>query len=141
MVLCLTEITSWGVLYYALPVLAPAISRTTGWTLSAVTGAFSASLLTAAVVGVLVGREIERLGPRPIMTAGSLLAVPGLVAIAYAPTYPAFVLAWVLTGAATSTLLYPPAFVALTHWGVPTGSEPSQLSLLSPASPRRSSRR
>ncbi|MEQ3542538.1 hypothetical protein WHI96_27390 [Pseudonocardia tropica] len=26
-VLCVTEIVSWGVLYYALPVLAPAITR------------------------------------------------------------------------------------------------------------------
>lgn len=116
-VLCLTEITSWGVLYYALPVLAPAISRTTGWSPSAVTGAFSVSLLTAAVMGIPVGRGIDRFGPRPIMTVGSLLAVPGLAAVATAPTYPLFVLAWVLTGAATSALLYPPAFAALTHWG------------------------
>lgn len=116
-VLCLTEITSWGILYYALPVLAPAISRTTGWTLTMVTGAFSAALVTAAVVGIAVGRGIDRFGPRPIMTTGSVLAVPGLVAIATAPTYPLFLLAWIVTGAATSALLYPPAFVALTHWG------------------------
>lgn len=93
-VLCLTEITSWGVLYYALPVLAPAITRTTDWTLTMVTGAFSAALVTAAVVGVAVGRGIDRFGPRPIMTAGSLLAVPGLVAIATAAMYPLFLLAW-----------------------------------------------
>ena len=116
-VLCLTEITSWGVLYYALPVLAPAITRTTGWTLPMVTGAFSAALVTAALVGVAVGRGIDRFGPRPIMTAGSLLGVPCLVAIATATTYPLFLLAWVLTGVAISALLYPPAFVALTHWG------------------------
>lgn len=117
MVLCLTEITSWGVLYYALPVLAPAISRTTGWALSAVTGAFSASLVTAAVVGLGVGRIIDRRGPRVVMTAGSLFALPGLALIAVAPTYPAFLFAWILTGVAISGLLYPPAFVALTHWG------------------------
>nr|QEO74084.1 hypothetical protein [uncultured bacterium] len=29
-VLCITEITSWGVLYYAFPVLAPTISAHTG---------------------------------------------------------------------------------------------------------------
>jgi MFS family permease len=116
-VLCLTEITSWGVLYYAFPVLAPAVSRTTGWTLSAVTGAFSASLFTAAVAGIAVGRGIDRFGPRPIMTAGSLLGVPAVVAVANAPSYPLFLLAWVVTGAATSALLYPPAFAALTGWG------------------------
>jgi MFS family permease len=116
-VLCLTEITSWGILYYALPVLAPAISGTTGWTLTMVTGAFSAALVTAAVVGIAVGRGIDRFGPRSPMTAGSLLAVPGLAAVATAATYPLFLLAWIVTGAAISALLYPPAFVALTHWG------------------------
>ena len=35
LVLCLTEITSWGVLYYAFPVLAPSISDDTGWPVSA----------------------------------------------------------------------------------------------------------
>ena len=40
LVLCLTEITSWGVLYYAFPVLAPAIADDTGWSVSAVTAAF-----------------------------------------------------------------------------------------------------
>jgi hypothetical protein len=30
-VLCVTEITSWGVLYYAFPVLAPSIAADTGW--------------------------------------------------------------------------------------------------------------
>ncbi len=42
-VLCVTEITSWGVLYYALPVLAPAIAADTGWSIPGVTGAFSGS--------------------------------------------------------------------------------------------------
>lgn len=116
-VLCLTEITSWGVLYYAFPVLAPAISRTTGWTLASVTGAFSVSLLVAAAMGVGVGRAVDRVGPRPVMTAGSVLAAPSLVVAAYAPTYLVFLLAWSLIGVATSALLYPPAFVALTHWG------------------------
>jgi len=116
-VLCVTQITSWGVIYYAFPVLAPAIGRSEGWSLSGVTGAFSASLFTAALLGIAVGRWIERYGPRTVMTSGSLLAVPAVVAMASAPTYPAFFLAWVLLGVATSALLYPPAFAALTHWG------------------------
>ncbi|MPZ61934.1 MAG: MFS transporter [Propionibacteriales bacterium] len=116
-ILCLTEITSWGILYYAFPVLAPAIMDTTGWAPSAVTGGFSVSLVTAALVGIGVGRSIDRFGPRPVMTAGSILATPAIVAVAYAPTYPLYLAAWVVTGAATSALLYPPAFAALTHWG------------------------
>ena len=29
--LCLSQITSWGVLYYAFTVMSPAISKDTGW--------------------------------------------------------------------------------------------------------------
>ncbi len=75
-VLCVTEITSWGVLYYAFPVLAPSISADTGWSVSAVTGAFSAGLGVSAPAGIVVGRLLDRWGPRWVMTAGSLLGVP-----------------------------------------------------------------
>lgn len=115
-VLCLTEITSWGVLYYAFPVLAPAIAADTGWTLSAVTAAFSAGLGLSALAGIGVGRVLDRYGPRWVMTAGSLLGVPAVVAIARAPSWPWFLAAWLLAGLAQSATLYPPAFAALTRW-------------------------
>ncbi|WP_425471178.1 hypothetical protein [Saccharothrix texasensis] len=38
--LCLSQITSWGVLYYAFPVLATSISTSTGWSLPAITAGF-----------------------------------------------------------------------------------------------------
>ena len=116
LVLCLTEITSWGVLYYALPVLAPAIADDTGWSLSAVTGAFSAGLVVSALAGIVVGRVLDRWGPRWPMTAGSLLGVPAVVAIACAGSWPWFLAAWLLAGLAQSATLYPPAFAALTRW-------------------------
>ena len=56
--LCVTEITSWGVLYYAFPVLAPTLARDTGWSVSTVTAAFSGGLVVSgsgrmvAVVGL-----------------------------------------------------------------------------------------
>ena len=36
--LCLTQVTSWGVLYYAFPVLSGRISADTGWTASTLGG-------------------------------------------------------------------------------------------------------
>jgi MFS family permease len=114
--LCVTEITSWGVLYYAFPVLAPTISASTGWSTTWVVGAFSVSQLAAAVVGIPVGRWLDRHGPRGVMTAGSMLAVSAAVAIAVAPGFAWFAVAWVLAGVAMSAVLYPPAFAALTRW-------------------------
>ena len=85
-VLCGTEIVSWGVLYYAFPVLAPTIAASTGWSISATTAAFSTGLVVSALLGIPVGRWLDRVGPRPIMTTGSILAVPAVVGIALAPT-------------------------------------------------------
>lgn len=118
-VLCITEITSWGVLYYAFPVLAPAIAADTGWSISTVTGAFSTGLVVAALVGVPAGRWLDRWGPRPVMTAGSVLAVPAVLGIALAGSLPWFFAAWVLAGVAMAGMLYPPAFAALTRWWGP----------------------
>lgn len=116
MVLCVTEITSWGVLYYAFPVLAPTLARDTGWSVSTVTAAFSGGLVVSALVGIPVGRLLDRHGPRWIMTAGSVVAVPATVAIAAAGSLPWFFAAWLLAGVAQAATFYPPAFAALTRW-------------------------
>jgi MFS family permease len=118
-VLCVTEITSWGVLYYAFPVLAPSIAADTGWPISAVTAAFSVGLVVAAVVGIPAGRWLDRWGPRPVMTAGSLVAVAAVVGIAGARSLPWFFAWWVLAGIAMAGVLYQPAFAALTRWWGP----------------------
>ena len=97
-VLCVTEITSWGVLYYAFPVVADTISADTGWSRSAVAAAFSASLLVAAATGVPVGRWLDRHGPRGVMTIGSIVAVPATLLVAAAPTFAVFVMAWLVAG-------------------------------------------
>ncbi|MCZ4570201.1 MFS transporter [Rhodococcus erythropolis] len=114
--LCLTEITSWGILYYAFPVLSVSISRDTGWSSAVIVAAFSVSQLVAAVVGIPVGRVLDRHGPRWVMTAGSVLAVPALAIIATARTLPLFFAGWVIAGIAMGAVLYPPAFAALTRW-------------------------
>lgn len=114
--LCVTQITSWGVLYYAFPVLAGRITADTGWTTPAITAALSASQLVAALVGIPVGRWLDQHGPREVMSAGSLLAVPALVVIATAQSLPWFFAGWLLAGTAMGAVLYPPAFAAVTRW-------------------------
>jgi hypothetical protein len=46
--LCVTQITSWGIVYDAFPVLAPRIAVGTGWSTTATTAAFSIALLVSA---------------------------------------------------------------------------------------------
>ncbi|WP_346131077.1 MFS transporter [Lentzea roselyniae] len=115
-VLCTTEIISWGVLFYAFSVLLPTISAQTGWSLAAITAGFSASQVVAALVGVPVGRLFDRRGPRAIMTTGSIIAVPALVALATAESLAWFTAAWLVAGVAMAGVFYAPAFAALTRW-------------------------
>ncbi len=116
-VLAVTVVTSYGVRYYAFAALSSSITTDTGWSSVAVTGAFSLSQLLSAGAGIWVGHHIDRFGPRRVMTAGSLLSVPAVAAIAAAPNLSVFYVGWMLAGVAMSGVLYPPAFAALTHWG------------------------
>jgi MFS family permease len=114
--LCVTEVVSWGVLYYAFPVALSSITADTGWSASAATAAISAGLVVSALAGIPVGRWLDRRGPRRVMTAGSLLAVPATAAIGLAPTLAWFVVAWLVAGVAMAAVFYQAAFAALTRW-------------------------
>lgn len=114
--LSVTVTVSYGVLYYAFPVLVTEMSAGTGWSRTTLTAAFSGALLVSAVVGIPVGRWLDRWGPRWVMTVGSALAVPALVLIAATPNVAMFVLGWTLAGVAMGATFYPPAFTALTRW-------------------------
>lgn len=116
-VLSTVQIVSWGVLYYTFAALQGAIVDDTGWSSVAVTGAFSLAQLVSGGVGIWIGRHIDEFGPRKVMTAASVLAIPGLGTVALATSLPVFYVGWAIAGVAMSGSLYPPAFAALTHWG------------------------
>ena len=88
--LCLTQITSWGVLYYAFSVISARISERTGWSPPSVTAAFSAALVISALVGIPVGRWLDRHGPRTVMTAGAVLGPLALAGVALSPNLMCF---------------------------------------------------
>ena len=112
-----TQITSWGVLYYAFAVLLQPMADDTGWRPVFLTAAFSTGLVVSGLCGIIVGRRLDAHGPRAIMTAGSVVGVVAVVLVATATSRGMFVAAWVLAGVAMSAVLYPPAFAALTRWG------------------------
>jgi len=114
--LCATQITGWGILYYAFPVLAPHITADTGWSTPQTTAAFTAALLVSALAGIPIGRLLDRHGPHTVMTAGSLTGVAALVGVALAPNLPMFFAAWLFAGTAMAATFYQPAFAALTRW-------------------------
>ncbi|MCX4657510.1 MFS transporter [Streptomyces microflavus] len=117
--LCATQIISWGIVYYAFPVLNPQITTATGWPAGATTAAFSLGLVVSALAGIRVGRILDHRGPRAVMTAGSALGVISLLIVATAPSLPVFFAGWALAGLAMAATFYQPAFAALTRWWAP----------------------
>lgn len=114
--LCVTVTISYGTLYYAFAVLGPAIRDREGWSLTWLTAGFSAASLITGLIGIAVGRIIQRRGPRGVMVAGAILGTAGLSGLALAPAMPVFLAGMILCGVAAAGLFYPPAFAAITHW-------------------------
>lgn len=110
------QIVSWGILYYGLITAGSRIAQETGWPLALVTGLFSISLVVSAILGILVGRWLDRRGPRLIMTAGSIVGVVGFVIVAVAGSPWVFAAGWVIVGAGQAAVLYQAAFTVVTRW-------------------------
>lgn len=114
--LCITQVTCWGILYYAFPVFRADLVADTGWSPAAATAAFSAALVLSALAGIPVGRTIDRHGPRLVMTGGVVVGSVGFALVAVAPDLVVFTVGWLVTGLAMSSTFYQPAFAALTRW-------------------------
>jgi MFS family permease len=114
--LAVTETTSWGVLYYAFTAFLEPMRASLGWSRASVAGAFSLALLLSGVVGLPVGRWLDRHGPRLIMTAGSCAAVPLVLAWSQVTSLAAFYLIWAGLGIVMAAVLYEPAFWVVSAW-------------------------
>jgi MFS family permease len=111
--LAVTETVSWGILYYAFPVLLPTMERDLGWSRTTLIGAFTLGLITSGLAAFPVGRLLDHRGARPLMTGGSVLATFAVVGWAAARSTPAFYAAWLAIGIAMALVLYEPAQVVL----------------------------
>ncbi|MCA1858184.1 MFS transporter [Massilia oculi] len=114
-ILAVTQIASWGALYYAFAVLAPDIRRDLHISTEAAFAAYSWSLLVAGVAATPVGALVDRYGGRPVMAAGSLASALGLAWLARCGTTAGYVGAWTVIGLAMSLTLYEAAFATLNR--------------------------
>lgn len=110
------QVTSWGILYYGFSVFVAPMERELGWSRAALTGAFSLALLCSGFAGPLIGRWVDRRGPRLLMTVGSTLAALLLFAWSRVTSEPIFLLIFVGLGLAMGATLYEPAFAAIATW-------------------------
>lgn len=109
----ITEVISWGTLYFSFTVFIGPMSQALGYSKPFLAGGFSLGLLVWALCSFAVGRLLDRVPARRVMCAGSLLAGAGMLLWAWSPSPAAFLLTWLPLGLAMSTTLYEPAFLVL----------------------------
>lgn len=112
-VLGVTQILSWGTIFYTPVLIVPLIAAERGWSISFAMGGFSVGLLTAGLVAPYVGRSIDRFGGHVIMTIGSLIGALGLFLIVHAAQSVAYYAVWMILGVAMAANLYDSAFATL----------------------------
>ena len=111
-----TETVSWGVLYYAFSALIGPTTAELGWSRAEISGALSVMLVGSGVSGLAVGHWLDQHGPRALMTAGSLVAVPLIVAWSQVRDLGIFYLIWIGIGVCFAALNYGPAFATMIVW-------------------------
>ncbi len=108
-----TQTLAWASSYYLPAILADPIARDLGVSSNWVFAAFSASLLISALLGPRVGRQIDLVGGRSVLSASNLTLAAGLILLGATYSIPVLMAAWLLLGVGMGFGLYDAAFGAL----------------------------
>ena len=111
----LTQITAWGTSYYCLGVLAKPIGADTGWSTGTIFLGFSVALVVMGLISTWVGRLIDRVGARAVMSIGTIIVSAGLLALSQVSTVAAYIAIWAVLGVGMRCCLYDAAFAALVQ--------------------------
>src|SRR5579864_9224373 len=108
-----TQTLAWASSYYLPAILADPIAHDLGVSPNWVFAAFSAAAVITAVLGPRVGRQIDLIGGRPVLTISNLTMAAGLVLLGLTSNIPLLFAAWLLLGIGMGYGLYDAAFGAL----------------------------
>lgn len=114
--LAITELTSWGILFFSFSVMVTPMSADLGWSAGTVTGAFAVAFLISGISAIIVGRWLDQFGSRVVMSIGSCIGVVLLLLWSRVTVPVEFYLIWAGLGVASSMLIYEPAFAATATW-------------------------
>src|SRR6201995_6034322 len=108
-----TQTLAWASSVYLPALVADPIAHDLGISSPWLFGASSAALVIAAILGPRVGRQIARVGGRPVLSISNLVFAAGLVLLGFAQSIWMLVLAWLLLGIGMGYGLYDAACGAL----------------------------
>lgn len=108
-----TQTLAWASSYYLPAILADPIARDLAISETWFFAAFSASLVLSGLLGPRIGRQIDRIGGRQVLSASNLLFAAGLVLLGASQSALTMTVAWLILGAGMGYGLYDAAFGAL----------------------------
>ena len=108
-----TQTLAWASSMYLPAILADPMARDLGVSSNWVFAAFSASLVISALLGPRIGRQIDLVGGRSVLSLSNLVLAAGLALLGFATSIPMLVLAWLVLGVGMGAGLYDAAFAAL----------------------------
>jgi MFS family permease len=109
----ITQTLAWASSMYLPAILADPIARDLGVSSNWVFGAFSGALVLSALIGPRVGRQIDLVGGRSVLSMSNLVLAAGLVLLGFTTSIPVLIAAWLLFGVGMGAGLYDAAFAAL----------------------------
>ena len=108
-----TQTLAWASSYYLPAILADPIGRDLGVSSNWIFAAFSASLVISALLGPRIGRQIDLVGGRSVLSMSNVTLAAGLALLGFSYSLPVLVIAWLLLGVGMGAGLYDAAFGAL----------------------------
>jgi hypothetical protein len=108
-----TQTLAWASSYYLPAILADPIGRDLGVSSNWIFAAFSGALVISALLGPRVGRQIDLVGGRSVLSISNLTLAAGLTLLGFTYSIPTLVAAWLLLGIGMGFGLYDAAFAAL----------------------------
>jgi MFS family permease len=113
----ITTIVSYGTTQYLFGVLLVPIQHETGWSRGGLSGAYSLSFVAVGVLGVPIGRLVDRYGARALMAGGSALGGLCLIGLAQVQQLWQFYALWAGgLGLAMALTFYSVSFVVVANW-------------------------
>lgn len=109
----ITQLISWGSLFYAFAILSHGIVQETGMRSEIVFGAYAWAILVSGLAAPFVGMLIDRHGGRPVLASGSLLTAAGFFLLSGTTGVAWYFLAWTVLGLGMASVLYDAAFATL----------------------------
>ena len=101
---------------FSLPVFLLPISQDTGWSVTGVSSAMTIGFLAMALASIVWGTLSDRLGPRPVVLAGSVILSASLALASWATSLVGFQLLFgLLVGSAAAAVLVP-MMACVTGW-------------------------